>query len=362
MSSSLIEFTYATDTKTLTLNPGTLYYNASYTIKLLEGLSNKITKQKVASLSYYFETRDESHFTATAVLADESNIDGLSILIPTIKIDFKQPVMNISLAEKALEFYRGDTLMTGYKRRWSNDLSKLEIYYTATLVPDAEHTLKMVNSIKDAQGRIIEPFADLTIRTMPNITPTLVTPSTTGAPVDTDLVVKFSNSISWEEADDASKITVTLVALGGSRNLWLGFDSKHAESYMDHKPVIDKELHAVLGVSVGTLVNTGRAKANPVVVYDGPKPEGFDFQTCSFVLGAMFKDDQKGIYENDYYHIHIATAGQDPHGIVIPGKWQWPTEETCIKDAYPEFTTWANDHTKYQDWYKHPVEGKVVKR
>ena len=206
VSSSLIEFTYATDTKTLTINPGTLYYNASYTIKLLEGLSNKITKQKVASLSYYFETRDESHFTATAVLADESNVDGLSILIPTIKIDFKQPVMNISLAEKALEFYRGDTLMTGYKRRWSNDLSKLEIYYTATLVPDAEHTLKMVNSIKDAQGRIIEPFADLTIRTMPNITPTLITPSTTGAPVDTDLVVKFSNSISWEEADDASKI------------------------------------------------------------------------------------------------------------------------------------------------------------
>ena len=165
-----------------------------------------------------------------------------------------------------------------------------------------------------------------------------------------------------EHADDASQITVTLVALGGSRNLWLGFDSKHAESYMDHKPVIDKELHAVLGVSVGTLVNTGRAKANPVVVYDGPKPEGFDFQTCSFVLGAMFKDDQKGIYENDYYHIHIATAGQDPHGIVIPGKWQWPTEETCIKDAYPEFTTWANDRTKCQDWYKHPVEGKVVKR
>jgi len=165
-----------------------------------------------------------------------------------------------------------------------------------------------------------------------------------------------------EHADDASQIKVTLVALGGARNLWLGFDSKTAESYMDHKPVIDKELHAVLGVPVGTLVNTGRAKANPVVIYDGPKPAGFDFQTCAFVLGAMFKDDQKGIYENDYYHIHIATAGQDPHGIVIPGKWQWPTEKTCIKDAYPEFNTWASDRTKCQDWYKHPIAGKVVNR
>jgi hypothetical protein len=163
-----------------------------------------------------------------------------------------------------------------------------------------------------------------------------------------------------EHADDASKITVTLVALGGARNLWLGFDSKTAESYLDHKPVIDKELHAVLGVPVGTLVNTGHTNANPVVVYDGPKPEGFDFQTCSFVLGAMFKDDQKGIYENDYYHIHIATKGQDPHGIVIPAKWQWPKEKTCIKDAYPEFVTWANDRTKAQDWYKHPIAGKVI--
>ncbi|MBQ2591971.1 MAG: Ig-like domain-containing protein, partial [Candidatus Riflebacteria bacterium] len=206
VTSSLTEFSYATDTKKLTINPGTLYYNASYTIKLDEGLKNNITKQRVASVSFYFETRDESHFTATAALADESNIDGLAILIPTISIDFKQPVMNISLAEKALEFYRGETLMTGYKRRWSQDLSKLDVYYTATLVPDAEHTLKMVNSIKDAQGRIIEPFADVVFRTMPNITPTLITPSATGAEIDTDLVLKFSNSISWEEADDACKI------------------------------------------------------------------------------------------------------------------------------------------------------------
>ena len=113
---------------------------------------------------------------------------------------------------------------------------------------------------------------------------------------------------------------------------------------------------------VGTLVNTGRTKANPVVIYDGPKPEGFDFQTCSFVLGAMFQDDQKGVYVSDYYHIHIATAGQDPHGIVIPGKWRWPTEQTCIKDAYPEFNTWASDRTKCQDWYKHPDTRKVVTR
>ena len=76
----------------------------------------------------------------------------------------------------------------------------------------------------------------------------------------------------------------------------------------------------------------------------------------------MFKDDQQGVYDNDYYAIHIATKGQDPHGIVIPGKWEWPTETTCIKDAYPKFVDWAKDITDVdaKDWYKHPVKGKVI--
>ena len=163
-----------------------------------------------------------------------------------------------------------------------------------------------------------------------------------------------------EHADDPSKITVTLVALGGARNLWLGFENKNAKSYKDYTPVIQKELHEVLGVAVKTLVNTGRSKANPVVIYDGAKPAGFDFQTCSFVLGAKAADDQQSVYHTDYYYMSIPTKGQDPHGIVIPGKWQWPTETTCIKDAYPEFNTWAQDRTKALDWYKKPAAGKVV--
>ena len=110
-------------------------------------------------------------------------------------------------------------------------------------------------------------------------------------------------------------------------------------------------------------MNTGRASAKPVKI-TLPKPEGFDFQTCSFVLGAKHSDEDKNMmdYDNDFYYIKIATVGQDPHGIVIPEKWQWPTETTCIKDAYPQFNTWSADHTKAQDWYKYPVSGKVVKR
>ena len=166
-----------------------------------------------------------------------------------------------------------------------------------------------------------------------------------------------------ENKDDRTKLDITLVALGGARQLWLGFDNKNAKTYKDYTPVWDKELHSLLGVATGTLVNTGRASAKPVTI-TLPKPEGFDFQTCSFVLGAKHSDEDKNMmdYDNDFYYIKIATVGQDPHGIDIPEKWQWPTETTCIKDANPKFNTWSADHTKAQDWYKYPVSGKVVKR
>ena len=165
-----------------------------------------------------------------------------------------------------------------------------------------------------------------------------------------------------ENAGDKSKLDVTLVAVGGARKLWLGFENKKAKDYKDYIPVFNQELHEVLGMSAGTPINTGRASAEPVTITVS-KPEGFDFQKCSFVLGCMFKDDQQGIYESDYYVIHIAQKGQDPHGIIIPGKWLWPTETTCIKNAYLKFTDWAHSITDptSKNWYMTPVEGKVVK-
>jgi hypothetical protein len=164
-----------------------------------------------------------------------------------------------------------------------------------------------------------------------------------------------------ENENDKNKLDVTLVALGGARRLWLGFDNKNATNYNDYIHVFEQELHEVLGIPVGQMANTGKntrtVEPKKVTI---AKPAGFDFQTCSFILGAMVKEDQQGVYENDYYAIKIATMGQDPHGIIIPGKWQWPTERTCIKDAYPTFNEWASDHTKSRDWYNHPNPGKVV--
>lgn len=54
-------------------------------------------------------------------------------------------------------------------------------------------------------------------------------------------------------------------------------------------------------------------------------------------------------------------VGYAPYVICVPAQgFRWPRETVSIFDAYPEFEGWARDHTKNTDWYKHPVESKVV--
>ena len=173
-----------------------------------------------------------------------------------------------------------------------------------------------------------------------------------------DCVIKVQHN-----AKDKNKLDITLVALGATRELWLGFDNKNAQSYNDYLHVFEQELHEVLRIPVGKMANTGNGTLTvDSVMITIAKPAGFDFQSCSFILGAKFEKDQQGLYDSDYYAIKIATTGEDPHGIVIPGQWQWPTERTCIKDAYPDFIKWAGDRTKNKNWYNNPVPSNVVKK
>ena len=168
-----------------------------------------------------------------------------------------------------------------------------------------------------------------------------------------------------ENDKDNSKLDISLMALGGARELWLGFENKNAKTYNDYPHVFEEELHKVLGISVGQMANTGNGTlSRDSVKITLPKPAGFDFQKCSFILGARVTPEMQGVYDSDYYAISIAQKGQDPHGIVIPGRWQWPTEKTCITQAYSRFADWAHnikDPTS-KNWYMFPVEGKVVNR
>ena len=177
-----------------------------------------------------------------------------------------------------------------------------------------------------------------------------------------------------EKDDDPTMLEITIVALGATRDLWLRFENKNGKTINDYKPVFakddeddhsqdDYELHKLMKANPGEIVNTGNGyRTVEPFKATVKKPAGFDFQTCSFVLGAKVRKEMQGAYEHDFYMLHVSTAGTDPHGIVIPGKWQWPTERTRINVAYPQFSIWASDHTKAKDWYKNPDSDSVVKR
>lgn len=65
--------------------------------------------------------------------------------------------------------------------------------------------------------------------------------------------------------------------------------------------------------------------------------------------------------QNESIVLESAEVGTAPQMLVLPGEWAWPTERTPIGTAFPMFVNWSKAANTAIDWYKSPVEGKVVK-
>ena len=65
--------------------------------------------------------------------------------------------------------------------------------------------------------------------------------------------------------------------------------------------------------------------------------------------------------QNESIVLESAEIGTAPQMLVLPGDWAWPTERTPIGTAFPMFVDWSKAANTAIDWYKSPVEGKVVK-
>lgn len=65
--------------------------------------------------------------------------------------------------------------------------------------------------------------------------------------------------------------------------------------------------------------------------------------------------------QNESIVLESAEIGTAPQMLVLPGEWAWPTERTPIGTAFPLFVDWSKAANTAIDWYKSPVEGKVVK-
>ena len=65
--------------------------------------------------------------------------------------------------------------------------------------------------------------------------------------------------------------------------------------------------------------------------------------------------------QNESIVLESAEIGTAPQMLVLPGEWAWPTERTPIGTAFPMFVEWSKAANTAIDWYKSPVEDKVVK-
>ena len=144
---------------------------------------------------------------------------------------------------------------------------------------------------------------------------------------------------------DATHIKVSVVACGAYDELYLrGLKGKTLNE--------DTEIHSLFGANINQFVNT--KPGQPVFE---PIEEVFTVsasETMETLLNSIYIYD-KTIDRN----INLAGKGEAPHSIVVPGDFAYPTEGTCIKNAYPKFVNWVHSADADPDWYLYPKEGKT---
>ena len=158
-----------------------------------------------------------------------------------------------------------------------------------------------------------------------------------------DVVVKVQ-----ENPDDANKLVFYLMCTGASYDLYVYL----TVGGMTYPLFNGAEVHAAMGGTAHMFINTGTPdgkkfdQSQTAAYFSMTKPAGVGNNLAT--LDVWIQSPQGDI--------HVATPGQDPHGVVIPSNWMWPKEYQSIKLAYPDFVGFADPSTRssYLDWYKNP--------
>lgn len=101
-----------------------------------------------------------------------------------------------------------------------------------------------------------------------------------------------------------------------------------------------------------SMLNTG-SKGTPGSAITITVPANYSVTNHGFTVKV--KDQNESIV------LESAEIGTAPQMLVLPGEWAWPTERTPIGTAFPMFVAWSKAANTAIDWYKSPVEDKVVK-
>lgn len=142
-----------------------------------------------------------------------------------------------------------------------------------------------------------------------------------------------------------TKVEYSIIACGA-------YDKLYVRNINSGQIKDDAEIHELFGKTTKDFINTvnGAEYCQPIkatVTVD----KSFSFLEPS---------TQPYIYdETTGRSVYLSKMGEDPHGIMIPNDFKYPTEKTCIKDAYLDFNNWGINPVTLTDWYTKPVDGKV---
>lgn len=150
------------------------------------------------------------------------------------------------------------------------------------------------------------------------------------------------------ESEDGNGFDVELMCTGAKKDIYV---------YYDGEPIFgNREVHDVLGGANGKFLNTGAADDDMFfsvgTAMDYVDKKGHTLGEAPFSIRTSSGDV-----------IEVGTQQGntiEPYGIVIPRKWEWPTEWTEISRAYPSFIGFVIDRNQNADWYNTAPESGLT--
>lgn len=182
-----------------------------------------------------------------------------------------------------------------------------------------------------------------------------------------DVVLKVQEFVDGEGDDATHKLAIRLVASGATLDLNLrlyaaaepeeGEAAHYGSEYTELTYNGENEVHAMLGVRSGTMVNTNAgAKAQPITIV---------IDKGSYNPAAL----PLAIYSVAQGEMRLAGSGKAPYGVVVPWDWKWPVErENISTKAYKNtntdegdqsFAKFASTYGAALNWFKYPT-GSVM--
>ena len=170
------------------------------------------------------------------------------------------------------------------------------------------------------------------------------------------------------EVDGKAKLNLTLVASGATLNLNIRLypaaepQSGEVAHYDGNYQVLSynnqTEVHAMLGVPEGTMVNTGAGATARFVTIQIDKGS-YNPAALPIAIYAPATDVE----------MRLARTGEPPFGVIVPEQWKWPKEYVRVSWAYnatetdsegdQSFATFASSTNSANSWYNYPT-GSVM--